>query len=123
VNNYFRAPCALLLACGVLAGLPLASGGRPALAADAETANACVGFQNEEGEKVLIVHASNDCERRLTCSLTYELSCEDNEQNVTSRVQRQTPFNLASKGKTDLTLGAAACKQGWRISDLAWTCR
>ena len=123
MKKYLRAPCALLLTCGVLAGLPFSGGGHAVLAAETETADACVGFQNEQGDKVLIVHASNDCERRLACSLTYSVSCEDNDRRVTSRVAKQTPFNLASKGKTDLTLAATTCKQGWAIADLAWTCR
>ena len=123
VKNHFRAPCALLLTCGVLVGLPFSSGGRPVLAAEADSVNACVGFQNEEGDKQIIVHASNDCERRLACSLTYNVRCEDTDRNVTSRVEKQLPFNLTSKGKADLTLSAVTCKQGWAIADLAWTCR
>ena len=123
MNNYLRAPCALLLTCAVLGGLPFSGGGRPVLAAETETANACIGFQNETGDKVLIVHASNDCDRRLACSLTYSVSCEDVQHRVTSRVEKQTPFRLAGKGKADMTLAATTCTQGWAIADLAWTCR
>lgn len=126
LKRYLRAPCALLLTCGVLAGLPLSSGGRAVLAAetdpDTDTVNACVGFRSEEGEKLLIVHAKNDCRRALTCSLTYNVRCEDNDRNVTSRAEKKTPFELASKGKTQLTLSATGCLQGWAIDNLAWTC-
>lgn len=128
MKNYFRAPCALLLTCAVLAGVPFSSGGRPVLAAeagpdsDADTVNACVGFRNEEGEKLLIVHATNGCKRHLTCSMSYSVRCEDNDRNVTSRAQKETPFDLAGKGKAELTLSATTCNQGWAIDNLAWTC-
>ena len=128
MKSYLRAPCALLLTCAVLTGLPFSSGGRPVLAAETapdtepDTVNACVGFRNEEGEKLLIVHASNGCQRHLACSLSYSVRCEDNDRNVTSRAQRQAPFELASKGKAELTLSATHCQQGWAIDNLAWTC-
>ncbi len=124
MQSYLRAPCALSLMCAVLTGLPLSSGGRPVFAADADadTLNACVGFRNEQGEKLLIVHAKNDCQRRLTCSLSYSVRCEDNDRHVTSRAQKQTPFELPSKGAAELTLLATNCSQGWAIDNLAWTC-
>ncbi len=126
MKTYLRAPCALLLTCAVLTGLPLSSGGRPVLAAetdpDTDAVNACVGFRNEEGEKLLIVHASNGCQRRLACSLSYNVRCEDNDRNVTSRAQRQASFELTSKGKAELTLSATHCPQGWAVDNLAWTC-
>ena len=126
MKSYLRAPCALLLTCAVLTGLPFSSGGRPVLAAetepDTDTVNACVGFRNENGEKQLIVHATNDCKRRLSCSLAYSVRCEDNDRNVTSRAERHAPFDLASKGKAELTLSATNCSQGWAIDNLAWSC-
>lgn len=90
---------------------------------EADTANACVGFQNRVGDKEIVVHADNDCERRLTCTLDYSVRCEDNAGKVTSRAQKRSPFNLAPKGNTDLTLSATDCKQGWAIDDLVWNCR
>ncbi len=129
MKSYLRAPSALLLTCAVLAGVPFSSGGRPVLAAETDTdpnpdtVNACVGFRNEQGEKLLIVHAANGCKRHLTCSMSYSVRCEDNDGNVTSRAQRQTPFELTRKGKAALTLSATDCNQGWAIDNLAWTCQ
>jgi hypothetical protein len=92
-------------------------------AEELETANACVGFQNSVGDKQLLVHAGNDCERKLACTLDYEVRCEDNHQKETSRVSKRVLFSLAAKGNAELTLSAAACHQGWAIEDLEWTCR
>jgi hypothetical protein len=111
------------MVCPLLAFDPASGGVRPARAEEPDTANACVGFQNAVGDKELVVHAGNDCERRLACTLDYSVRCEDNDRKVTSRVQKRALFNLAAKGNADITLSAAACKQGWAIEDLAWTCR
>jgi hypothetical protein len=94
-----------------------------ASAADAEeSADACVGFRNETGDKQLTVHARNSCERTLSCKLEYTVLCEDEHQAVTSRAEKRTAFQLGKQGSQDLSLSAAACKQGWRIEDLRWTC-
>jgi hypothetical protein len=112
---------AFMLSCAFLTG---ATGtARPALADEPETADACVGFQNDYGDKEITVHASNGCERRLACTLAYEVRCEANDGKVTSVAAKQTAFALAANGKADLTLSATSCKQAWAIDKLAWTCR
>jgi len=124
VRNYLRAPGAcLLVVCALFAFDAVSGAVRPARADAPETANACVGFQNAVGDKQLVVHAGNDCERKLSCSLDYVVRCEDNDQKVTSRVQKRHLFNLPAKGSAELTLSAEACKQGWAIDELAWNCR
>ena len=99
-----------------------------ALATDAvaaettESADACVGFDNETGDKLLLIHARNSCERRLSCTLDYTVLCEDVDGKRTSRTTKRAPFTLAKNGSQELSLSAAACKQGWRIDDLSWSC-
>ena len=124
MKNCLRALGACLLVLGSSFAFEAASGGvPPTQAQEPETANACVGFQNAVGDKELVVHAGNDCERKLACTLDYSVRCEDNDRKVTSLVQKRALFNLAAKGNAELTLSAATCKQGWAIDDLAWTCR
>jgi hypothetical protein len=114
--------CALVLAC-TLFSIPASLAVPSAHAEELDTADACVGFHNDYGDKVIIVHASNGCERRLACRLDYTVRCEDNAGKVTSRAARQTSFALASKGDANLSLSATDCKQGWAIDDIAWNCR
>ena len=118
-----RAPtCALVLMC-TLTSNPASLVVRSAHADESDTANACVGFQNDYGDRVITVHASNGCERRLACSLDYVVRCEDNAGKVTSRDAKRNFFALAPRGKADISLSAAHCKQAWAIDDLAWSCR
>jgi len=124
VKHSLRAPGACLLMIGSLLPFDLESGGvRPTRAQEPDTVSACVGFQNTIGDKQVVLHAGNDCERKLSCTLDYSVRCEDNQQKETSRVQKRALFSLPAKGNAELTLSAAACKQGWSIDDLAWTCR
>jgi hypothetical protein len=123
VKSTFRALAALLCLISAPFGANPSVGVRPALAQEADTANACVGFQNRVGDKEIVVHADNDCERRLTCTLDYSVTCEDNGGKTTSRAEKHSPFNLAPKGNAELTLSATDCKQGWKIDDLVWKCR
>ena len=118
-----RAPvCALALLCTV-SSIPTSLVVPTARADEPDTADACVGFQNDYGDRLITVHATNGCQRRLACSLDYDVRCEDNDGKVTSRDAKRSYFALAPQGKADVTLSAAHCKQGWAIDDLAWSCR
>jgi hypothetical protein len=88
----------------------------------AEGVDACVTFRSESVEKQLVVHASNACERRLSCSLDYTLSCEDVNGKQTSRADKRLPFTLGKQGSRELSLSADACQQGWRIDGVRWDC-
>lgn len=93
-----------------------------ASAEESETVNTCLGFRNEVGDKQLVVHASNACEKRWACSLRYTVECTDHEQKVTARVEKRATFALLAKGAQDILLSAAQCKQGWSIDELTWSC-
>jgi hypothetical protein len=112
---------AFMLSCAFLTSA--AGAARPALADEPETADACVGFQNDYGDKEITVHASNGCERRLACTLAYQVRCEANDGKVISVTAKQASFALIANGKADLTLSATSCKQAWAIDKLAWACR
>jgi hypothetical protein len=123
VKISLRAPtCALALLC-TFSSIPTSLVARSAHAEEPDTADACVGFQNDYGDRLITVHASNGCQRRLACTLDYVVRCEDNDGKVTSRDAKRSYFALAPQGKSDLTLSAAHCKRGWAIDDLAWSCR
>jgi hypothetical protein len=126
VKSNFRALAAslCLISAPFGANPVLGAGGvRPASAQEADTADACVGFHNREGDKEIVVHADNVCERRLACTLDYVVVCEDNDGKTTSHAQKHSRFSLAPKGNAELTLSATDCKQGWKIDELIWNCR
>lgn len=99
--------------------------GVPAAHASEATPNAsdCMSFQNDVQEKTIVVHASNVCERKLSCSMSYVVRCEDNGGKRTSSTRGSAHFALAAHAAGDVTMSAEQCKQAWSIDDVAWTCR
>jgi hypothetical protein len=97
----------------------------PSAHADEVTPNAsdCMSFQNDVQEKSIVVHASNVCDRKLSCSLSYVVRCEDNTGKQTSRSPGNARFALGAHGAADVPMSAEPCKQGWSIDDVAWVCR
>jgi hypothetical protein len=97
----------------------------PAAHADEASPNAsdCMSFQNDVQEKSIVVHASNLCERKLSCSMSYVVRCEDNGGKKTSSAAGNARFALAAHGAVEVPLSAEQCKQAWTIDDVAWVCR
>jgi len=102
-------------------------GGLSVLAAEAAepppNASDCMSFQNDVQEKSIVVHASNVCERKLSCSLSFVLRCEDNASKQTSSTKGNAHFALAAHGSAEVPISAEQCKQAWTIDDVSWICR
>ena len=122
---------ALLCALSGL-GVSLVNGGpsfgdigvRSAQAGEATpNASDCMSFQNDVQEKAIVVHASNVCERKLSCSMSYVVRCEDNAGKKASSTNGSAHFALAAHATTDVPMSAEHCKQGWSIDDVSWVCR
>ena len=88
----------------------------------APNASDCLNFQNDVQERGIVVHGKNVCERRLTCSLTYVVRCEDHAGKVTSSTRGTARFALAAQGTSNVEMSADQCKQGWNIDDVSWVC-
>jgi hypothetical protein len=116
--------CARLATFGFLLGTTAVSAqSKPDSSKSApESIDACVDFQNNVGDHVLSLRAQNSCERKLSCSLEYTVSCLDARDKQTASSKHNVPFRLAGKGSYDLSISAQACKQGWQVHEMAWTC-
>ena len=100
-----------------IAGEARAGAAQPAVAE-------CVNFHDDVQEKSILVRAKNACDRRLSCTLRYEVRCEDNsEHRRTSSNAESARFTLASEGSTELVLSAERCPQAWTIDQVNWQCQ
>ncbi len=108
-------------AFGMLNGL---SGGLVPLpvAQAKESAESCVSFQRTEGDRSLDYGVENSCEKKLSCTLSWTLSCEDNHGKVTSTRGYSTRFSLVENGSHSVSASADMCKQGWNIDNVRWHC-
>jgi len=82
----------------------------------------CMNFRNETREKSLVVQVKNECGRKLSCSLSYAVRCEDNHGKRTSSSGENAHFALGSDGATELVLSAERCRQAWTIDAVTWRC-
>jgi hypothetical protein len=109
---------ALVCGIGVIGGFSGVSATAHAQSED----ESCVGFEKSDDDKAIVFEAKNSCDQKLSCQLSWVLSCEDSEGNVTTRTRKSARFSLSESGAHTLSLSAAACKQGWSIDDVAWSC-
>ncbi|HYP76243.1 MAG TPA: hypothetical protein VER12_09820 [Polyangiaceae bacterium] len=82
----------------------------------------CMSFRNEVKQRSIVMRAKNECDRKLNCSLSYAVRCEDNHGKRTSTSAERAHFALDSEGSTELVLSAERCQQGWTIDDVTWRC-
>lgn len=87
-----------------------------------ESADSCVRFDRTEADKSLDYGVDNSCERKLACTLSWTVKCENNHGKTTSRKSYSSRFRLEENGSHSVTASAAECKQGWNIDNVRWHC-
>lgn len=106
------------VAAGVVAAV--AAVATPARAAD--SADECVNIRSAELGTGLSFDVQNRCEKRLTCALTWTLTCENASGKATSKTRQEARFDIAASDSHATTGSAASCKDGWKIDDVSWSC-
>lgn len=86
-------------------------------------ASDCMNFRNDVQEKSIVLHASNLCDRKFSCSISYVVRCEDHTGKETSHRNGRAQFSLAERAAAEVSLSAEQCLQGWTIGNVAWVCR
>jgi hypothetical protein len=92
----------------------------PAHAAD--SADACVNIRSAELTSGLAFDVQNTCDKRLSCALTWTLTCENASGKATSKSKQEARFLISSSDTHHMTGSAASCKDGWKIDDVSWDC-
>ena len=110
-----------VFAAAVVTFLYALSGGKDA-AADPASASDCVTILRSENATGLDLRVNNACEKNLACDLRWTVSCETSKGAVTATRAGASRVNVAAAGQSQLSASAAACKEGWSVSDVTWTC-
>ncbi|MDB5218814.1 MAG: hypothetical protein JWO86_6741 [Myxococcaceae bacterium] len=108
----------VLLGVSAIAGLVAVTG--PAHAAD--SADACVNIQSAELGSGLAFDVHNTCFKRLSCALTWTLTCENASGKATSKSKQEARFLVSASDTHHTTGSAASCKDAWKIDDVSWDC-
>ena len=119
IGTAVRRACALLVVVTTtgLALVPEALAEEPP-----SSANECVTFRSDAGERTQAVAVENGCKRAVTCSLRYAVTCESHDRKVRKRSEHTQRFQLAADQARTVMLSATACKQNHHIEDIEWTC-
>jgi len=102
--------------------------GALALVAIAGPANAgssasdCLSINSAELSTGLSFDVKNGCEKRLSCALTWTLTCENASGKITSKAKQEAKFVVGASDTHQLTGSSATCKDSWKIDDVAWEC-
>lgn len=91
-------------------------------AAAGTSASDCVSIASAELSTGLSFDVKNACEKRLSCALTWTLTCENASGKTTSKAKQEARFVVAASDSHQLTGSSATCKDGWKIDDVAWDC-
>jgi hypothetical protein len=92
----------------------------PARAAD--SADACVSIQSAALSTGLAFDVQNSCDKKLTCALTWTLTCENASGKATSKAKQEARFMISASDTHHTTGSADSCKDGWKIDDVSWDC-
>jgi hypothetical protein len=96
--------------------------GTAAPASAADSADACVDIKSAQMSSGLAFDVQNSCEKRLSCALTWTLTCENASGKTTSKAKQEARFVISESDTHHTSGSAAACKDSWKIEDVSWTC-
>jgi hypothetical protein len=109
-----------VLLCGVTAFAAVVAVAGSARAGD--SADACVNIQSAELGTGLAFDVHNTCDKRLSCALTWTLTCENASGKTTSKSKQEARFLVYASDTHHTTGSAVSCKDGWKIDDVSWDC-
>jgi hypothetical protein len=108
----------------VLAGLPVLSvaflAAPPAKAA--ESADECVRLRESQADKGLSLDVDNNCDRSLSCSLTWTVSCQTETGKITRSAKDSARFVVAASKTGRAFASTKTCGDNWKIEDISWDC-
>ncbi|MBX3225434.1 MAG: hypothetical protein KF795_33320 [Labilithrix sp.] len=88
----------------------------------AESANDCVHLREGQSGDGLSLAIDNNCDRGLSCSLSWIVQCESATGKVTRRSKDGARLVVEASGSRTATASAKSCGDNWRIEDVSWDC-
>lgn len=70
----------------------------------------------------LTLAVDNNCDRTLSCSLSWTIQCESATGRVTRRTNEGARFAVGPGNSQSANVSARSCGDNWRIEDVSWSC-
>jgi hypothetical protein len=87
-----------------------------------ESADACVNIRSQQISEGLTFDLENSCEKRLSCALTWTLTCTNASGKVTATSKQEARFQIGASATHHTTGSSSTCKDSWKIDDVSWDC-
>ena len=87
-----------------------------------DSADACVRMQSAPINGGLAFDVENTCEKRLSCALSWTLTCTNASGKTTSKAKSEARFTIGAEDTHHATGSALSCKDSWKIDDVSWDC-
>lgn len=113
--------CALTV---LFAGLPILSVAilsAPSAKA-AESADDCVRLRESQAEKGLTLDVDNNCDRALSCSVSWTVCCQTESGKVTRSAKDGARFVVGASKTGRAVASTKSCGDNWKIEDISWDC-
>lgn len=108
----------------ILAGLPVLSvallSAPSAKAAD--SADECVRMRESQAEKGLTLDVDNNCDRSLSCAVSWTVSCQTESGKITRTTKDGARFVVAASKTGRAVASTKTCGDNWKIEDISWDC-
>jgi hypothetical protein len=91
-------------------------------AAAADTANDCAQLRERASSDGLALAVDNNCDRRLSCTLSWTLQCESATGRVTRRTKDGVRIVVGASASQTANVSAKGCGDNWRIEEVSWDC-
>jgi hypothetical protein len=85
-------------------------------------ANDCVSIKSAELSSGLAFDVENGCDKRLSCALTWTLTCQNASGKATSKAKQEARFVIGASDTHHTAGSASICKDSWKIDEVAWDC-
>ena len=87
-----------------------------------ESADACLRVQSAPLTEGLAFDLENSCAKRLTCALTWTLTCTNASGKKTAKAKQEARFQIGASDTHHTTGSSSSCKDSWKIDDVSWDC-
>jgi len=106
----------------VVSGLFSVIAMRSVPAAAADSADECVRMRESQEEKGLNLSVDNNCDRRLSCTVTWTVQCESATGKIQKKNTETARFVISASQSQAAFASAKSCGDSWRVSDVSWDC-
>jgi hypothetical protein len=91
---------------------------------DEKSADDCVRVRETAEDNGVNLDLDNNCDRRLTCAMSWTVHCEDSTGRVTRTKKDMAHFQMGTSSTSHAFADAKSCASaaGWRVEDVTWAC-